>query len=306
MNANNDRFGKFRALHHADRPLFLPNAWDHASAAALAARGFSAIGTTSLGVAAAAGKPDAAGATREDTVRLARGLTRLPALISVDIEGGFSDHPDRVVELAVELAEAGVVGVNIEDGRPDGTLTARDRQCALITAIKDAVPGLFVNARTDVYWLRDGERPPPGAEDDAHPRGAGPASVRPAGVGPGGPSSGSVAVDRVLGAAMARARAYQDAGADGLFVPGVDDEHAIATLAEGLDAPLNILLTPGGPSFHRLADLGVRRVSCGSLLFRAAVHNAVELAWALAHEEVTVTGLPSYAEAQALAAAFDA
>ncbi|WP_405148478.1 isocitrate lyase/phosphoenolpyruvate mutase family protein [Sphaerisporangium sp. NBC_01403] len=267
MTAMTDRFERFRALHHGDRPLFLPNAWDHASAAALVARGFTAVGTTSLGVAAAAGKPDGEAVTLEETVRLARGLSRLPALISVDIEGGFSEDPGRVAELAAELAEAGVAGVNIEDGRADGTLTAPGRQCALITAIKGAAPRLFVNARTDTYWLSGGEPPP-------------------------------------LRVTMDRAEAYVRAGADGVFVPGLDDERVITALAGGLEAPLNILFTPGGRSFRRLADLGVRRVSCGSLLFRAAVHNAVELAWAVEHDDVALAGLPSYAETQALASAF--
>lgn len=77
----------FHALHHADRPLLLPNAWDFASAAALAAAGFAAIGTTSLGVAAANGLPDAAGLARDETVALARRLVRLPCPVTVDIEG---------------------------------------------------------------------------------------------------------------------------------------------------------------------------------------------------------------------------
>ena len=146
-----DRHEAFRALHRTGSPLLLPNAWDHASAAALARAGFPAIGTTSLGVAAAAGKADATGAAREETLRLARGIARLPALITVDIEGGFGDRPDEVADLARELTEAGVVGVNLEDGRPDGTLTAVDAQCALIRAVKDAVPDLFV-ARTREGW----------------------------------------------------------------------------------------------------------------------------------------------------------
>lgn len=111
-----NRFEAFRALHRPGRPLFLPNAWDRASAAALAARGFPAIGTTSLGVAAAAGLPDAAGATRETTLWLARDLVRLPVLVSVDIEGGFGPTPEDVAELAADLERLGVAGVNIEDG----------------------------------------------------------------------------------------------------------------------------------------------------------------------------------------------
>lgn len=260
-----DRFDAFRALHRTGNPLLLPNAWDHASAAALADAGFPAIGTTSLGVAAAAGKPDATGAAREETVRLARGIARLPVFVTVDIEGGFSERPDDVAALARELAAAGVVGVNLEDGRADGTLTATGPQCELIHAVKGAVPGLFVNARTDAYWLDAGG-------------------------------------EKV---ARERAAAYQRAGADGVFVPGVQDEAAVAGLVGALDVPLNILYAPGGLTPGRLAELGVRRVSTGSLLFRAAVRQAVDVAREFTRGTVSAEGLPTYAEAQALSEVFD-
>ncbi|MFF1695734.1 isocitrate lyase/phosphoenolpyruvate mutase family protein [Streptomyces sp. NPDC058257] len=258
------RADQFRALHRAGEPLLLPNAWDHASAAALAHGGFPAIGTTSLGVAAAAGKADATGGTREETLHLARGLARLPALLTVDIEGGFSERPDEVAALAAELVRAGVVGVNIEDGRPDGTLTGTAQQCELIRAIKETVPDLFVNARTDTYWL-----------------------------GAGG-----------AGETERRASAYRLAGADGLFVPGLQDEEAIGGLvAEVIDIPLNILYAPGALTYRRLAELGVRRVSSGSLLFRAALHAAVGTARSIARGGSVPEDLPSYADTQALSAA---
>ncbi|WP_190078935.1 isocitrate lyase/PEP mutase family protein [Streptomyces longisporoflavus] len=260
-----DRAHQFRALHRTGEPLLLPNAWDHASAAALAEGGFPAIGTTSLGVAAAAGKADATGGTRQETLRLARGLARLPALITVDIEGGLSERPDEVAALAAELVRAGVVGVNIEDGRPDGTLADTAVQCELIRAVKETCPDLFVNARTDTYWLRAG-----GAEETER-----------------------------------RAAAYQQAGADGLFVPGLQDGKAIAELVGGvIDVPLNILYAPGALSYRRLAELGVRRVSSGSLLFRAALHAAVGAAHSIGRGGDVPDDLPSYADALALSAAY--
>jgi 2-methylisocitrate lyase-like PEP mutase family enzyme len=99
------RFDAFRRLHQLDPPLLLPNAWDFASAAALAARGFPAIGTTSLGVAIAAGKRDAAGQTRRETLALARRISGL-CLVTVDLEAGFDERAGAVAELAAELAEA--------------------------------------------------------------------------------------------------------------------------------------------------------------------------------------------------------
>ncbi|MEU1541691.1 isocitrate lyase/phosphoenolpyruvate mutase family protein [Actinacidiphila glaucinigra] len=262
-----NRFEAFRALHRAGRPLFLPNAWDRASAAALAARGFPAIGTTSLGVAAAAGLPDAAGATRETTLWLARDLVRLPVLVSVDIEGGFGPTPEDVAELAADLERLGVAGVNIEDGLPGGAgLADPALQCELITAIKRTAPGLFVNARTDTHWLGTPEDP----RDETR----------------------------------RRAAAYLAAGADGIFVPGLAHEGRIAALADGLDAPLNVLLPQGGPGLSRLAALGVSRVSTGSLLFRAALHAAMDTAGRALEGAPLPADLPSYADAQDLAAAY--
>ena len=140
----------FRDLHFGDAPFVLPNAWDYASAAALFGAGFRAIGTTSLGVAVAAGKPDAFGATRDETVALARAIAPL-GLVTVDIESGFGGD---VGALAVELVDAGAVGVNIEDA-----LGPVEETAARVAAIKAAAPSLFVNARTDTYWLR-------GADDE--------------------------------------------------------------------------------------------------------------------------------------------
>ncbi|MFJ8858144.1 isocitrate lyase/phosphoenolpyruvate mutase family protein [Streptomyces sp. NPDC102451] len=143
----------FLALHHTGTPLLLPNAWDHASAAALTAQGFPAVGTSSLAVAAGAGLPDGTAVTREETLRLTRQLGNRGFLLSVDAEGGFSDDPAKVAELAALLAAAGASGINLEDGRGDGTLTPAPVHAAKIAAVKAAVPHLFVNARTDTHWL---------------------------------------------------------------------------------------------------------------------------------------------------------
>jgi len=248
----------FAALHHTDAPLLLPNAWDHASAAALAAEGFAAIGTTSLGVAAAAGLPDGAAATRELTLHLTRLLGTEPFLLSVDAEGGFSEDPEQVAELARELHSAGAVGINLEDG-----LGPVARHAAKIAAVKSAVPDLFVNARTDTYWLGDGD-----PADTLH-----------------------------------RLTAYQQAGADGVFVPGLVDPVGIADLVRQLDVPLNILYSPAGPTVPHLADLGVRRVSLGSLLYRRALGAALETMADIAAGRTPAGAVPSYDDVQVLSRA---
>jgi 2-methylisocitrate lyase-like PEP mutase family enzyme len=259
----------FRELHRPGDPLLLPNAWDFASAAALVAAGFPAVGTTSLGVAAASGVPDGHGAARAETVAIAGRLGRLPCLLTVDIESGFSDDPQEVAALAEEVAAAGAVGVNLEDGQPGSTLASPDRHARLIAAVKARVPHLFVNARTDVAWLTLGQPP---------------------------------AIDDILD----RARAYRDAGADGIFVPGLAADADIAAVVSGVDLPLNVLVLSGKhgmPQHHtfaRLGELGVARVSTGSLLFRVALGATVAAARAVADGGPLPADVPTYAEANGL------
>ncbi|MGW6449292.1 isocitrate lyase/phosphoenolpyruvate mutase family protein [Lentzea sp. NPDC055074] len=222
----------FRALHHQDEPLLLPNAWDHASAVALHAAGFPAIGTTSLGVAAAHGIPDGMGLAGEQAVALARLLGTLPCPVTADLESGFGRSPRETAELVAGL---GVAGVNLEDGRPHGLATPAE-QAELIAAVKERAPGVFLNARIDTHWLGT-------AKEET----------------------------------KERARRYVDAGADGIFVAGLTDPREIEDLATL--APLNVLAQQRTPK--ELGDLGVKRISTGSLLFRAALHHTVETAKAV-------------------------
>lgn len=244
-------------MHRAERPLILPNAWDHASAAAFAAAGFPAIGTTSLGVAAAAGKPDGAGATREETVALARTLTRLSCPISIDLEDGFSADPEEVADLAEELSAFGVAGINLEDA-----MGPSQRLCDAIAAVKERVPALFLNARTDAYWLK---------------------------------------ADNPLAVARTRVMMYADAGADGVFVPGIIDPDHITTIVGAVPVPLNVLFLPGRHKTADLADLGVRRISMGSLPYRAALRATIETALAVRDGGAFPEDLPTYADVLALA-----
>ena len=228
-----NRVDEFRRLHQSGSPLLLPNAWDLASARMLIASGYQAIGTTSRGVAYAAGKPDAAGKTRDETLILAQDLAGLDCLITVDVEAGFTNDQADVVDLARELASIGVVGINIEDGSPAGGLRPTMETVGKIRAIKNAVPDLFINARTDSYWVTDG------AGD--------------------------------LGETLARAQAYAEAGADGIFVPSLGNLDAITQVTSTITAPLNILHQAGGPNVETLAAAGVARISSGSFLFRTAM-----------------------------------
>jgi 2-methylisocitrate lyase-like PEP mutase family enzyme len=234
----------FAALHRQGEPFLLPNAWDVASALILADAGFPAVGTTSLGVTAAAGLIDGSGTGLAATTALAAAIvSRLVVPLTVDLEGGYSDEPAAVADLAAELAGLGVAGINWEDAAGGGRLRTATAQAAIIRAVVTAAPDLFVNARTDTYWLR-----------------VGPEASR-------------------LGDTIGRLQAYQDAGASGVFVPGMTDITAIAAVTGKVALPLNLLWRPDADR-AQLAAAGVARVSTGSAPYRRAL--AAGLATALA------------------------
>ncbi|MEQ4720515.1 isocitrate lyase/phosphoenolpyruvate mutase family protein [Nonomuraea sp. B19D2] len=238
---------RFRALHRGT-VLVLPNAWDAASAALIEAAGAQAIATTSAGVSWANGAPDAHGLSRQQMVAaVARIVSAVTVPVTADIEGGYGPGPDDVAATVRAVIEAGAVGVNLEDSPgPDGApLLSPEDQARRIAAARAAAESagvdLFVNARTDVYLF---------------------------GVGAPG--------DR-LADVETRARVYADAGADGLFVPGLLDLDAITRLAGG-PLPLNVMAGPGAPPVGELAAAGVARVSVGSAIAQSAYGYAARAA----------------------------
>ncbi|MFF9144691.1 isocitrate lyase/phosphoenolpyruvate mutase family protein [Streptomyces sp. NPDC014861] len=224
----------FRSLHTPSRPLALANVWDVAGARIVEAAGASAVATTSAGVAWSLGAPDGDRVSRDLVLDLvARIAAAVEVPVTVDIEGGYGRTPAEVADTVARLVEAGVAGVNIEDGtRPPGDLV--DRLTAARAAAERAGADLFLNARVDTYL-----------------KGLGDPATR-------------------LRDTVDRARSYVDAGADGVFVPGVTDPALIKDLAAALPVPLNILAGPGAPTVAELGALGVARVSVGSGVAQAA------------------------------------
>src|SRR3954451_9357861 len=129
----------FKDLHYGEAPLLLPNAWDVPSALALLACGFSAIGTTSFGVASSLGTPDGGRSTIQANLGLAAALRPLDCYLSIDIEDGYADDPEDVADYVARLP---VDGINIEDST-SGTLVEPKRHAAKVQAIKRRSPGLF-------------------------------------------------------------------------------------------------------------------------------------------------------------------
>jgi 2-methylisocitrate lyase-like PEP mutase family enzyme len=230
----------FRELHHTTAPLLLPNAWDVGSALAFATVGFPAVGTTSFGIAASAGLPDGGRSSKAVTTALVAQLCRLPVHVTADIEDGYSDDPAEVAELVAQLAALGVAGVNLEDSTA-GHLVDPAAFATKVAAVKRRSPAVFINARVDNIWF--GEQ---------------------------------ATVDAVL----LRAGVYADAGADGIFVPGLVVPEDIQIVTAGIGLPVNVLAHPS-LTVAELGDLWVRRVSSGSLPYRAAVDAAVNVVCAL-------------------------
>jgi 2-methylisocitrate lyase-like PEP mutase family enzyme len=227
---------------HTGRVLVLPNAWDAGSAAVIAAAGAKAIATTSGGVAWSLGRADGHGLTREEMVEQVRriaGAVDVP--VTADVEGGYGPAPEDVAKTVEAVVEAGAVGVNIEDSRaPGGPLFDAQEQAERLRAARAAaeragLPDLVINVRTDVFLFGVGE--PKGRLDDV----------------------------------IARTAVYVEAGADCLFVPGLIDLEALASLVKAISPlPVNVMAWPGAPTVAEFEAVGVRRVSLGTAVTQSA------------------------------------
>ena len=235
---------RFLELHDPARPLLLPNPWDQGSARLLAWLGFEALATTSSGFAATLGRLDGS-VTRDEALAHAAAIaaaTELP--VSADLENGFADDPDGVAETLRLALQAGLAGCSVEDatGRPDDPIydagLAAERVLAAAEVAHRGPVRLVLTAR---------------AENHLHGR----------------PD---------LADTIARLQAYQAAGADVLYAPGLRRLEDIARLVAAVDRPVNVLALPGAPSVAELAAAGVSRVSVGGAFAFAAIGAVVEAA----------------------------
>jgi 2-methylisocitrate lyase-like PEP mutase family enzyme len=231
----------FAALHRGPTPLVLANAWDVASARIVEAAGAPAIATTSAGVAWSLGYPDGDAVDVDRAIDLiARIAAAVDVPVTADIESGYAADAAGVGRTVGRVLEAGAVGINLEDAATGGDSPLRpvpeqaERLAAARAAARSQGVELYINARTDVYL-----------------RSVGAPAER-------------------LPATLERAAAYIEAGATGIFVPGVTEPATVAELVRGIGAPVNVLVGPGAPPVGQLAELGVARISTGSSLAAAA------------------------------------
>ncbi len=225
----------FSELHHQQKPLLLGNVWDINSAIVAEKVGFSAIGTSSAAIAAASGQKDGENIPFSHLHTVAKGImanTTLP--LTVDIESGYSENPHQVAQHIKQLAESGVVGINIEDSicRPNRQLIVAENFANNLKIIstqlqKDNID-VFMNIRTDVFLLNQTD---------------------------------------LITETQKRINLYQAAGANGIFVPGLQVEQDIAEIVQCTDLPINVMCVPNLPNFDKLQRLGIKRISMGNAVY---------------------------------------
>jgi 2-methylisocitrate lyase-like PEP mutase family enzyme len=235
---------EFLALHHAPQLLILPNAWDVVSARLYELEGFKAIATTSAGISSTLGYPDGQRISLEEAIAAIRRIgEHVSVPVSADLEAGYAAAPEGVARSAEAALNAGVVGINLEDGTGDSTAPLFDEapQTEKIRAVREMASAagihLVINARTDVYLVADGT----------------PAEQ--------------------LRGAIRRGNAYRLAGADCVFVPdmGALDKKTIARLVKEVDAPINVVVGERTPALLELEEIGVARVTFGPRPMRATL-----------------------------------
>ena len=246
MATQNEKGRAFRALHHREDAFIIPNPWDAGTARMLAHQGFEALATTSAGCAFSLGKPDGQIGllAAMEHVAIVAAATDLP--VSGDLENGFGDAPETVAETIRMAASAGLVGGSIEDatGKPEKPIYDIELAIERVAAAAEAARGLrfpfTLTARAENYLH--------GRPD--------------------------------LKDTIRRLRAYQEAGADVLYAPGLKSRDDIAAVVQSVDRPVNVLMGLDGVAFSlaELSEMGVRRVSVGSALSRAAMGTVMQAA----------------------------
>ena len=258
-NATSDKGSHFRQLHQGEGAFIMPNPWDSGTARMLASMGFEALATTSAGMAFALGKPEGR-TTRDDVLAHCKMMVEATDLpVSADLEKGFGDDPEAVADTIRAAAATGLAGCSIEDhtNRPDDPIFPFELALERIQAAVEACRGLdhdFVLTARAENFLWD--RPD-------------------------------------LDDTIARLQAFEQAGADVLYAPGLHDLDTIRTVCTALEKPVNVIMGMPGVTFGaaELSEAGVKRISVGSALARAVFGTVLR-----AGEEMATRGRFTFAE----------
>ncbi|MHC1782439.1 MAG: isocitrate lyase/phosphoenolpyruvate mutase family protein [Anaerolineaceae bacterium] len=236
----------FLKFHQDKEILVLLNSWDIGSSKLIEACGYKAIATTSMGIAASLGYPDAQVIQLSEMIEAITGIVNgIQAPVTVDIEAGYRNNINEIIDSVKKIIATGIVGINIEDSIDLNPVLIDEMEfCERISAIRALSDSLgfhlVINARTDSFYTSSGS-----------PR-------------------------EKLIESIKRGNKYREAGADCIFVQPVWEKDTISTLVKEINAPINILSNPGigagtPPSVSELQDLGVARLSIGSGLMKATL-----------------------------------
>ena len=246
-NIQKEKAELFLKFHHDKEILVLLNSWDIASSKIIAASGYKAIATTSMGIAASLGYPDCQVIQLFEMIEVITGIVNnVQVPVSVDFEAGYGNNINETIDSVKKLIETGIVGINIEDSIDLNPILIDEMEfCERISAIRALSDSLgfhlVINARTDSFYT----------------------------------SSGSTR--EKLSESIKRGNKYREAGADCIFIQPVWEKETISTLVKEINAPINILSNPGigagilPPTVSELQDLGVARLSLGSALMKATL-----------------------------------
>jgi 2-methylisocitrate lyase-like PEP mutase family enzyme len=236
----------FLKFHQDKEILVLLNSWDIGSSKLIEACGYRAIATTSMGIAASLGYPDCQVIQLEEMIDSIKGIVNgVKVPVTVDIEAGYGNNVDEIVDSVKKIIATGIVGINIEDSIDLNPVLIDELEfCERIGAIRSLSDSLgfhlVINARTDSFYT-----------SSSSPR-------------------------EKLYESIKRGNKYREAGADCIFIQPVWEKETISTLVKEINAPINILSNPGigsglPPSVSELQDLGVARLSLGSSLMKATL-----------------------------------
>ena len=259
MSTQKEKAALFKSLHIQGDPVILFNIWDAGSAKAVADSGAKALATGSAPVAMANGYPDGQKFPLDEALAIvSRILNATDLPLTMDLEGGYDTSASGVAESIEKAMAAGIAGFNFEDQIVGGSgLYSIDEQVERLKAARAAADAKgvqgFLNARTDIFLK---------AKPDAH-------------------------TDQMVDDAIERAKAYEQAGADGFFAPGMVDKAQIEKLISAVSLPVNMIVLPHSPSQEEFTEMGAARVSYGPTPYRrmiswlkeeaAAAHAAVQI-----------------------------
>jgi 2-methylisocitrate lyase-like PEP mutase family enzyme len=231
----------FKALHAQQQPLLLANVWDAKTVQLAQKAGFQAMGSSSHAIANALGYEDGENITFDELYFILKRMAAVAILpLSADFEAGYSDDPKQVAEHVNELTAIGIVGINLEDGVVENgkrKLGDAELMAEKIKAIKSSSE-IFINARIDTYTTKH---------------------------------------ENALELSIERALQYKTAGADGVFVPLMEKEEEIREFVSKVDMPLNLFASKTLPSYEKLSELGVKRISHGAKQYEQLMKKSEEV-----------------------------